>query len=360
LLSLGANAFQLGSNLALERRISVLPEGPEGTREIVRMLAVDGRGVLLLRTQPDGQRGKQEVFSLRGFQVSGADVELGHEVVLPDAGHEPSVAWSAAEPDRAYVLLARYEKEGEYLPSTYELLTVALDPVPGSPILHTIVLEPAQALYLRDESLYWLTGPNNVGTANLADPDAPALGPVLTSRRSLHPWYDLLPYAHGHPLPAVISEEMLDLPSLGPRERLQVTFGLLAEGWGLRFADMDGDLLVMMRGVGLGEYRLSGFRRNRVEFELIGHRQPSPLEKLAYRGGRHARGVVVQDGVAYVWDRWGQRIAAHDVGDPERPRRIGHFVLTEDRAMGVAPLGRGRLLVAGRHDLYLVSLPGRD
>ncbi|MHC5034204.1 MAG: hypothetical protein ACYTFZ_04135, partial [Planctomycetota bacterium] len=54
-----------------------------------------------------------------------------------------------------------------------------------------------------------------------------------------------------------LSEEVLDLPSLAQRDRLEVSLALLAEAWGLRFADMDEDLLVMMRGVGLGSRLLA-------------------------------------------------------------------------------------------------------
>ncbi|MHC5035272.1 MAG: hypothetical protein ACYTFZ_09570, partial [Planctomycetota bacterium] len=60
LLSLGANAFQLGSNLELERRISVLPKGPEGARRVVRMVASEGRGVLLLLDTKRATEGGRE------------------------------------------------------------------------------------------------------------------------------------------------------------------------------------------------------------------------------------------------------------------------------------------------------------
>jgi hypothetical protein len=176
----------------------------------------------------------------------------------------------------------------------------------------------------------------------------------------LDAWYKLLRYPDGRPLPPVLSERVPDLPPLGPRERLEVTLGLLGGAWGSHFADMTGDLLIVVRGVGLGVYRLTGFRGDRAEFELIGHRQPTPLERAAYGHNLYVGDVATQDGVVYVWNRWRQRVAAYDVSDPEHPRRTGHFVLAKDRAMGVAPLEEGRLLIAGRHDLYIVRLPRRD
>jgi hypothetical protein len=158
-----------------------------------------------------------------------------------------------------------------------------------------------------------------------------------------------------------LSLEGFDLPSLTARERLEVTFRLIRSPYGHgRNPDLGGDFLTMMRGWSLTLYRLTGFDGNRAEFELAGRRQPTPLEKLTYWTDRYAGDVVARKAMAYVWTKWGRRITAFDLQNPQHPRRAGHFLLAGDTISGIAPLEGNRLLVAGERQLYVVRLPGAD
>ncbi len=372
LLGLAANVLRLGSALELERRIPI-PTGSDGARRILDMMVSGSQGILLLQTSRETEGDRDFVYSLCRMRWSGHDVEFGPEVLLPDVDviDVSRLAWSAAEPDRAYFLVQK--RKGElWEPSwTSELITVALDPVAGSPAIQKVDLGQAapemlsrhwQSAYLHDGSLY-LLGSQSVAILDVTHPDAPVV--TMTPRwgdlwEHLHlPWW-LAPWDDSS-LATSLSAEGLELPSLTLREKLEVTLRLLQQAYDFRRnVDLDGAILTIMRGSGLSVYRLSGFDGNRAEFELVGHRQPTPLEKLTYGSDWHVRDVVAHEGAAYVWAGRGDRITAFDIQNPQDPRRTGHFVLTRDRIVDIAPLAGNRLLVAGRRDLYVVRLPEAD
>jgi hypothetical protein len=161
-------------------------------------------------------------------------------------------------------------------------------------------------------------------------------------------------------LPDTITLELLPIPSLSDKERLEVTFNLFPPRVYGQRVSLSGDLLATMDIGGLSVYRLEAVtgRGNTARFRLVGRRQPTPLEKLNDLYGQHSSQIAVgHQGFAYVRRHDSDTVVVYDLKDQENPRRVGYYYLPPREGIeALVPLSKGRLLLVGREYLYVVKL----
>src|SRR5688572_19901967 len=373
MLMFGATAFQVGSNLKVQRQFDLpLP------KHTVVGFAFDGtRGAALLRTTENVQYyGQTQVQICSVDTTSDGTVQCGPVITIPE---KMNVSWNwssdvlfrrAQRPDRAHVLV---EHSG-WLPQTvngrnYEVtflqvLTLDLTGQSADPVVHRLDLLPhlpdmqMSAMTFQQDARLFVAGRNEVVEIDLSDADAPRLARTIDTTeprpggagRSNTLWtfsgesYDAVT---GKPL---VQVQLAPLPDMTLRQRLEATLALSLNN--MRKA-LDGDLLVAGDGKTISTYRLTKLDEQLAVFDLVARREYTPLERLA---GSYVSGITIIDGRAYAREhRMGNGLSVYDIRDPARPRSVGHFAVPKAPNLSVARLASGELLLAA--DRFYVLAP---
>src|SRR5688500_10154997 len=373
MLMFGATAFQVGSNLKVQRQFDL----PLAKHTVVGFAFDGSRGAALLRSTENVQYYGQTDVKLCSVEATpdGA-VRCGPIITIPE---KMNVSWNWSSdvlfrrpqrPDRAHVLV---EHSG-WLPQTvngrsYEvtllqLLTLDLIGRSGDPVVHRLDLLPhlpdmqMSTMTFQQDARLFVAGRNEVVEIDLSDADAPRLARTIDTTeprpggagRSNTLWtfsgesYDAVT---GKPLVLV---QLAPLPDMTLRQRLEATLALSLNN--VRKA-LDGDLLVAGDGKTISTYRLAKLDEQYAVFDLVARREYTPLERLA---GSYVSGITIIDGRAYAREhRMGNGLSAYDIRDPARPRSVGHFAVPKAPNLSVARLASGELLLAA--DRFYVLAP---
>jgi len=373
MLMFGATAFQVGSNLKVQRQFDL----PLAKHTVVGFAFDGSRGAALMRSTENVHYYGQTDIKLCSVETTpdGA-VRCGPVITIPE---KMNVSWNWSSdvlfrrpqrPDRAHVLV---EHSG-WLPQTvngrnYEvaflqLLTLDLTGRSANTVVHRLDLLPhlpdmqMSAMTFQQDARLYVAGRNEVVEIDLSGADAPRLartidttqpGPGAAGR------VNTLWLFSGESFDAVTGKPIVHvplapLPDMTPRQRLEATLSLSLNN--LREA-LDGDLLVAGDGKTISTYRLTKLDEQLAVFDLVARREYTPLERLA---GSHVSGITIIDGRAYAREhRMGNGLTVYDVLDPARPRSAGHFAVPKAPNLSVARLASGELLLAA--DRFYVLVP---
>ena len=373
MLIFGATAFQVGSNLKVQRQFDL----PLAKHAVVAFAFDGSRGAALLRGTENVQYYGQMQAQLCSVEAApGGDVRCGPVITIPE---KMNVSWNWSSdvlfrrpqcPDRAYVLvehsgwLRRPVNGRNYEVTFLRLLTLDLTGKAGDPVLHRLDLLPhlpdmqmSAMTFQRDARLY-VAGRAEVVEIDLTDSDAPRLvrtidttqpGPGVGGRMNTLWMYsgESSDPVTGKPL---IRLPLVPLPGITPRQRLEATLALSNNIVG---EALHGDLLVVGNGKTLSTYRLTTLDEQHAVFDLVARREHTPLERLT---GSYVTGVTVIDGRAYAREqRISNGLTVYDVRDPARPRSAGHFAVPKAPNLSVGRLAGGELLLAA--DRFYVLAP---
>lgn len=87
-----------------------------------------------------------------------------------------------------------------------------------------------------------------------------------------------------------------------------------------------------------------------LNYQRIGHRPPTPLERMASGGPTD---VLVHEGLLYVLTLGPQSsMIVFDLRNPKQPRKLGHYAPPNDTLIRLTPTPDGRIIATGR-DLHV-------
>ena len=372
-------AFPLGVNLTCEAQYDVPSKGPSEPRMVCGMAASGSQGVLLLTFDNHGSMSLNGpyTFSVCRFDLSQAAAAFGPETDVAEAywkGWGPPTVhpiWSPTRPERAYVLVEKAEEvNGQRCVrrlQSLELHTIVFKGFEQGEVVSKLDLtehlkhtpdplrSTARMALVRDTLCIRLG--NDLLVIDMGDGYTPVVSDVrqgVSGRfRVDAPRRD--PDAVGRATMA-----MLPIDGLSPRERLRVSLELSRKDEDVDCLDFEGDLLVAARWNELTTYRLTGFQGNEANFQEVGCRRATTLERgLCVFGPAR---VFLRDGLAYVLlgvFNIQTGLTVYDVRRPERPRRVGHYVGPHGRFRALACLPGGRTLLAGRKLDVIAPVPQR-
>ncbi|MFA9480020.1 hypothetical protein ACERK3_17215 [Phycisphaerales bacterium AB-hyl4] len=154
--------------------------------------------------------------------------------------------------------------------------------------------------------------------------------------------------------------QLLDVPEWDMAERLWLT--LKVAGWDMPTITFDEHhLLRFTHGQGVEVLRYSpvarrdindqtGANGDMVRFERVGHRPPTPLERIT---GGHPLASLVHDDLLFVIVHEPQPgMIVFDLREPEQPRKLGHYAAPGELFMSLVATPDGKVILAGR-DLHI-------
>ena len=367
-----ATAFPLATNLDCLYRQPVLPGMPARKGGVAEISSEGNQGALL-------QWGRREYgvepcfeFSARRFELGPEGFKMGPGVVVGTSNGPvysslsmPRIAWSAAHPERAFVLHAdvEYDRRISRHYNSLQLQTVAFDAGEHGAIVHTIdLLEHLPAavgkrtltrMYLSEGSLVIRAGSRLI-VVDVRDPQMPTVSRVFEKeevsfeRDGETNKLNALDYR-------VTSVAMLPVEGMPLRERMEASVHLC---FGDRFAIED-DIVVLVASDRLTTYRVAEYDQTTVRLERLGRRRATPVERMINTGMGPKR-TALRDGLAYVLG-WNPSVGltVYDVRDPARPRRIRHYAAPNEGFFDLAALPDGRVLLGGT-DLHVIEAALED
>jgi hypothetical protein len=373
MLMFGATAFQVGSNLKVDRQFDL----PLPHHEISDFAFDGSRGVMMLDDSSSQQYYGQTRVKLCSVDMTGGAPKFGPVVSPSDAINVP-YAWHGeilfrmpARPDRAYLLaeasgyLPRPVNGQSYEIKSLKLLTIDLTAASADPVVHRLDLLPPLAdaqmsvhAFQLGDRLY-VAGGMNVLEIDLAsnlprlvrqiDLSVP-IGTGGAKANALWQHYGRSFDAAGNEL---MNVPLVPLPGRTPRERLAARVGLVTTN---SEQAVHGDLLVVADAESLRVFRLTSMDDNVAHFQLAGRREHTPLERLV---GSYPSALNVIDDKVYVQEsRLGVGVSVYDLHDPARPRAVGHFATPKASRLAPRRLSNSELMIAS--DRFYVMEPPPD
>jgi hypothetical protein len=338
-------SLRLATNLPIEQQVD-LPKS-----QMIWVMQMQGMRGILLTSDHEWASGT----TAHTIEVSDSGLKLGPPVILGDQNHRfwrNYVAWSDANPDVVY--LSDYSSSLEY-PRPYDLRTISLasgrEIAPPIRIWESVspkddVGRPRLAVI--DNRLYGMGG--KVAVIDISEPATPHLLSVEKVRYQR---------VDGHTAAQVqggIWSPLPQIAGLSPRQRLQLRNDFGED-------PLNGDIRCSSYGDSLWTYRLDQLDEKVAHFSPVGHYEPTLLEHVF---GSMPNGVTLGGGMAYLCQRntldtlgakSSHRLIVFDVGDPQRPRPVGHFALLAEHPLNVYPLPDGRAIIATDNRLILFGKP---
>jgi hypothetical protein len=375
MLLFGATAFQVGSNLKVNRQFEL----PVAHHSAVEARFDGTRGALLLRDMNNQQFTGQIRMKLCSFEMTpDGSVSYGPIVSPTDTLNVP-YRWNGRilfhrpqRPDRAYLLaehsgwLSKPVNGRSYNVTLLQLLTIDLTGRSPDPVLHRLDLSPlvpemqTSARTYQVEGTIYIAGNDHVVAVDLDAPEGPriarppidvsVIGPGNVRTSTLNTYFgQAYDYATGQPM---VEVPLLPLPSLSSRQRMEARLRL---GLHNIRGEVNGDVFMTADSESVSAYRLASINDTSAKFLLEGQRDRTPLERLV--GSYAPSDMTTIDGTFYLEEhRFSSGITAYDMRDSTRPLPVGHFAVPNAPATSVFGLPSGEILVAANR-LYILAPP---
>jgi ABC-type transport system involved in multi-copper enzyme maturation permease subunit len=358
LLVLFASAsFQVASNLTLLQSTS-LPNADEFVSDV--RIAQDHGLLITNRWQASPPDHGEWFHTAYPFKITPAGVQLESPVSLPDKSYYVGFVWRPEHPNVIYVPgVVRINKNPDDPTDhdDYPKLTVFVLNGSAAQVSELEFKEfttkdsmasswGRHSLFAAGDRLY-LISTSHVLIFDIADP----LKPHLLSNQTI-------PYTPNYyQWSGSISEDtdpvifpLQQIPGLSAHDRLAA--------WMSDWKTFDGEAFYRENDNRIAAYHLEQLTDTTATFRKAGRYDVTPVQRLFGSGAAYA---TASDGFLYSTTTSkigrGIRLNVFDVRDPQRPHPIAHFALPEANESIPYRLPDGRILLASRGNLYVVSAP---
>jgi hypothetical protein len=290
-------------------------------------------------------------------------VQLESPVSLPDKNYDNQYIWRPDHPNIIYVpgVVRTYKNPNDatdhddYPKLTVFVLNGSAAQVSEQEFKEFTVKDSMTSswgrftVFATGDRLY-LTSTSHVLIFDIADP----LKPHLLANQTIPytPNYYQWSGSIGEDTDPVIFP-LQQIPGLSAHDRLVA--------WMSDWKTFDGDAFYRENDNRIAVYHLQQLTDTAATFRKAGRYDVTPVQRLF---GSSASNTTASDGFLYSTATskigGGIRLNVFDVRDPERPHPIAHFALPQANESTPYRLPDGRILLAGRGNLYVLSAPKPD